>query len=370
MSLATLDGNTCTSARVQIPAWGVWHADATLDDEVTLTGAVVLEMADLTLRGTVVSGGPYKGASRYRIAGGAAGWGKQAPARGYTNDAGVRLATVLTDAALVAGETLDATTVAATTVGPAWTREAGPAARALELLAREAWYVGEDGITRLGRRARVVYVGDAERMAQDLARGTIELAAEEIATLVPGAVVDGVEAVDVLHEVGERGLRTMIWGSGVGATSRRLAATRRLFAQLFPDLRFRGVSEYRVVTQTGARLNLQAIKVSLGMPDLTNVRVRPGVAGCKATVALGSSVLVAFVDSDPGRPVVVGFEDADGAGYAPTRLDLVGTSDVAVAVNALAGRVVRYGDTITFGVAGVDGPIVAAAPVTASRVRA
>lgn len=330
MSTATLSDNRCVSARANIPAWGCWYADAVLDDEVTLSGAVTLELADLALRGTIVSGGPYKGRSTYRVVGGTGGWGKTIERRGYANDAGVRLANVLTDAAQAAGETLDATTVAESTIGPAWVREEGPASRALELLAKEAWYVGEDGITRLGRRAAVEFAADAERIAQDLARGTIKLAADAIATILPGAIVDGVEAVDVLHELNADGLRSTIWGKGVGTTSRRLSALRRVVAQLMPDYKFRGVTEYRVVTLDGNRLNLQAVRVSSGMPDLQRVRVRPGVAGCKATVALGSSVLVAFIDGDPGRPIVVGFEDADGAGFAAV-VD-VGLSAEAVAI--------------------------------------
>ena len=45
------------------------------------------------------------------------------------------------------------------------------------------------------------------------------------------------------------------------------------------------------------------------MPDLQRVPVRPGVAGCVATVALGSRVLVGFVDSDASRPYVASFDD-------------------------------------------------------------
>jgi len=378
MSLATLNGHRCTRARAQIPAWGVWYAEATIDAEVALAGAVTLQLGDLALAGTVISGGAGDGEASYRIVGGAGGWGSNVAARGYANDAGVRLATVLADLAQAAGETLDLGSVAATTIGPAWTRAAAPAGRTLEQLAPESWYVGVDGITRMGRRSSSRYSGTAVRIDQDLVRGTIDLATEAIAALLPGAIVDGVEAVDVRHELSARGLRTTIWGAGVASTSRRLAAMRKLVLQVLPDYRYRGVYEYRVVTQSGERLNVQPIRVSLGMPDLLVVRVRPGVPGCRADVALGSSVLVAFVDADPSRPVVVGFEDPDGAGFVPTRLDLVGVDDAWNPATE-AGRVVRYGDVITFPLSpgptltripitgvGAAGPN----PVTVSRVRA
>jgi hypothetical protein len=131
----------------------------------------------------------------------------------------------------------------------------------------------------------------------DRARGTVTLAAESIATILPGVVVDGLEALDVVPEVDvESGLRSTVWGAGVSTTSRRLAAIKRIVAQLFPENAYRGLFSYRVVSQSGERLNLQAERVSMEMPDLKRVRVRPGLPGCKAQHALGSLVLVGFVE--------------------------------------------------------------------------
>jgi hypothetical protein len=126
------------------------------------------------------------------------------------------------------------------------------------------------------------------------------------------------------------------------------------------------------VTQEGERLNLQPVRVSLGMPDLLRVPVRPGVAGARADVALGSTVLVSFVNADPARPVVVGFEAPDGQGFAPLRLDLVGEDDTPASPSDALGRSLRYGDTI---VSPLGGVLVLALPpgplpdVTVSRVR-
>lgn len=335
MGLSTLNGHRVTHARVNIPAWGVWHADASIDGEVTLTGVVELKISDLTLSGTVISGGPEKGRSSFRIVGGKGGWGNTIPAKSYANDAGVKLATVIVDAAREAGETLDETTIPTTRTGPAFVRPEDPACRVLEMLAPSAWYVGEDGITRFGRRSTVTYTGAATRTSQiDLARGTVTLAAESIATLLPGIVVDGLEAVDVEHEVTPKSLRTTIWGRRNGGTTRRLAALRAINEQLDPGGPFRGVWEYRVVTVSGKRLNLQPVQVSSGMPSLSRVPFRPGVAGCDVTAQLGSRVLVGFINEDPGRPYVAAFEDPDGEGFVPTTLDLraggmAGTEHVA-----------------------------------------
>lgn len=321
--IATLAGARVTSARVTLPAWGAWYADASVDGARTLSGAVELKIADLTLRGAVLSGGPEKqnGRSHYRLVGGAGGWGRTIRAKSYANDAGVKVATVLADAASEVGETLSISSDART--GPAFVRPEGPASRVLEQLAPGAWYIDEAGTTRLGRRPAKALAGSVPRVSPvDKALGTVTLAPDAIAALVPGVQVDGLEAVDVLHEVTPDGIRTTLWGANASATSRRLSAWRLLFDQLDPLRRFRGVSEYRVVTQSGKRLNVQPVRVSAGMPDLQRVVARPGIPGAEADVALGSRVLVGFVDSDPGRPYVAAYEDAEGEGWAPDRLRL------------------------------------------------
>lgn len=369
MSIATLAGNRVIAARATIPAVGIWWADVVVDDEVELSGAVKLVLADLALDGTVIAGGPYSGESRYTICGGAGGWGKTLDRRHYSNDLGVKVAKVLTDAAEGAGETLDVSTVAGSTVGSSFTREEGPASRLLHQLAPSAWYVDETGITRLGRRPRVEFEAEATRVSADPAFGTVELAADQITTLLPGCVVDDIEATDVHHQLTDQKLRTRIYG-GVPETDNALDEMRRLVRMVLPDYKFRGCFEYRVATREGERLNLQPVRSGLGLPDIRRARVRPGVAGCRADVALGSMVLVTFVDANPARPVVIGFADAEGEGFAPSRLDLVGEDETGVSAAGANGRVVRYGDPVTFPGPGLAAIVPAPAGNSLSRVRA
>lgn len=345
MSTALLNGTRCTSAEVHIPAHGAWWASASLDTEATLSGQVTLTIADLTLIGTVVSGGPSKGRSHYRIVGGKGGWSSVVPAVHYSNDAGVKYSKVLDDLARAAGETL--TDIPTGTVGTAWTRPADPASRVLELLFPKQWYVDETGVTHIGARSSAPLATKATIVTTDPARGTVVLAADSIATILPGVVVEGFTAVDVLHEVSSDGLRSTIWGEGRSAGSRRLAALKALVLGFVPDLKFRGVYEYRVVQQGfgdggPGRCDLQSVRVSLGMPDLRRVLTRPGVAGANALLALGSRVLVAFVNADPARPVIVGFEDPESNGFVPDTLNLCDAG----------GRVLRAGDKIK--IAGVN----------------
>lgn len=363
MSLATLAGHRAPDVRAHLPAWGVPWAEVTLDVEAELAGVVELVIADLVLSCTVMSGGPSKGRSHYRVAGGKGGWGRDVAAQGYASDAGVKLSTVVQDAASAAGE-LMAGTLPTTRLGPSWARERGPASLVLHQVAPESWYVDETGATRIGRRAAAELAVAAERGPLDAARGTITLAAEAIATILPGVTVDGLEAVDVEHVVAPgAGLRSTLYASA------RVAPYRAIVSALFPWLPFARPVEYRVVTQEGERLNLQPVRVSSRMPDLRRVFVRPGVAGCRADVALGSRVIVVFVEGDPARPMVIAHEDADGAGFAPTRLDLVGEDDAVASPSEALGRIVRYGDPITFSAPG-PGTVVLPGAGSLSRVRA
>lgn len=377
MSTATLNGSVCTRVAVNLPSWGAWWADVETDGESAFTGAVVLQLADLTLHGAIVSGGVRLGRGSWRIVGGAGGWSRPLPSKGYVNEAGVKLSKILTDAATECGETI--ADVPAGTVGPAFSRLSGPASAVLQLLSPQSWYVGEDGVTRLGKRAGVAVPDAVTRGKVDAAAGSIELMADSIAALLPGCTCDGMTAVDVVHTLDGKKLRTALYGSAFGTVSKRLLAWSRLLDQLRPLDRYRGAWEYRIVAQNGDRLDLQPASSRFGLPDLRAVKTRPGVPGCKATHALGSLVLVAFVNADPARPCVVGFDDPESPGFVPTALELVGEDDAILTTPIVTGRVVRYGDTVFMptGAAMTPAPfklspsaLEAGASLTISRVKA
>lgn len=104
----SLNGRRVIAADVRLPPSGVWTADLDLDEAAApLTGAAVVQLGALTLRGTVdpTHSGEFADARRVRVLGGAGGWGKELPPRSYHNDAGVKRSTILQDAAREAGET-------------------------------------------------------------------------------------------------------------------------------------------------------------------------------------------------------------------------------------------------------------------------
>jgi hypothetical protein len=384
MSTATIAGRPVTHARVYLPAWGVPWAEVSLADDAILAGRTTLNVADLVFSGTIMSGGigPI-GRAGYRLAAGAGTWGKKVGQKSYSNSAGVKASSVIDDAARECGESIEAATLppATTRLGYAWTREAAPASRVLELVAPAGWYVNHsDGVTRIRTRTSLPLDVKATIQSVDRAREVVILSAPSIASIIPGVVVEGIVAADVLHEVTPTGgIRSTIWGNGQSSTNRALTALRRILEQLDPGRRFRGLYEYRIVSQENERLNLQPIRVSTGMPDLQRVPVRPGIPGAKATHLLGARVLVAFVDASPARPIVLGFEESDGAGFVPVDLSLEASGEIALADGV--GRVIREGDSIsitpgtaTAGIAQGEILIIPAippaTPVPPSRVKA
>lgn len=339
----TLNGKRATSATVDIPKWGVWFADVTLDGEHSFTGSVELKASDLTLKGTVLTGGPDKSKSRsnFRIVGGAGGWGRIIPMASYVS--GVTVATAVADAAKAAGESVVVTSNASIS-NDHWVREQGPAGLVLDLVSPQAWYVGEDGVTRLGKRPTVQVTG-VTVLDNDATMGAVHIASESIAKLLPGAVVGGVEAIDVRHTVdASSGLRTTIWGYSGRTGAGSLDTFRELVRRSEPNRKYMGAWEYRVVTRDGDRVNLQPVRVSTGMPDLRRVRIRPGLAGAKSDLALGSTVVVMFVNADPSRPYVCAFEDPEGEGFKPPKTEI--DADEIIIAGGLLG-IARVGDTTT-----------------------
>ncbi len=352
MSAGTVNGATATRMHTHTPARGLWYVDAEVPGtELAEGAAAAIVLGDLQLSGTVVSGGTWQGQSRYRFVAGAGGWGRDVPEKDYVNDAGVTPLTVIREAAHDAGEAFDLSTCPAAVLGRRWLREAAPAARVLELVS-PAWYVGEDGVGRCGARPRTELGSAVTTTRVDRDSGVVELhGAASLAALVPGVVVEDLEALDVVHELEPTGIRSILYCRRQGRN-----AWRALIEAALPDYRFRGGPyEYRVVSRTGARLNLQTMRTSLGLPNLRRVRVRPGLPGMASTPKLGAAVLVSFVNADPSGAVVTGFEDADGPGFLPDSLSLCPVGGVALGVARTTDTVVAgpFGGTITGGSARV-----------------
>lgn len=322
------------TARVQIPGYGLPWIDVTLTEPSTLTGSQTFTMGGVPIQATIVAGGPYQSRARYRLVGGAGGWGQSVKRKAYNDDAGVKFSKIATDLALEVGETLGA--LPTTRRGPHYARQESAAFLTLHELAPRGWYVDLDGVTQFGTRPVSTYAGDGTVVRLDQAARVVELALDTLdPTLVPGVQIAGMPpATDVEWEIDATRLTCRAyWGAPVG--SERLDAWAQLFDALFPNLRYAGTFEYRVVTQEGERLNLQPVRAATGLPDLARVPVRPGVSGFRSDVTAGELVLVVFADRDPSRPQVIAHDHADSEGWLPSITELGRTTDFLATKTAL-----------------------------------
>lgn len=346
MSLATLNGATVTRLRLPVPAWGLWWADVDLAEPEALSGAATLVVAGQAMTGTIVAGGAANGRAAYRVVAGAGGWGKALPEKPYQDDGGVRLRTVLGDAARELGETI--ADIPNTFLGPHYARPDARGYELLNLLAPKNWYIGFDGVTRIGRRPTVAYTGDAPRVRVDPLFPKVSLAVDSIAGLLPGVTIDGsAPATDVEFNLDPKRLTASVYADASGQPA-RLQAWGDLLAGLDPRARYRATYEYRVVTQSGNRLNLQPVHVATGMPDLANVPVR-GPAGWKARVTLGELCLVCFADADPSRPQVIAHDSPDAPGWTPLEIEIGGPATLPVAYQGSLLQAGPFSGTVTLG---------------------
>lgn len=345
MKAATLAGQTVARAMVTIPRFGVWWADVDLTTPAALSGRVVLELGGVSFSGAVASGGPADGKASYRIAAGAGGWGTVVPAAAYSDDAGVKVASVLADVASAAGETFEG--APSDRVGPHYARQEGPASHVLGDLLPRAWRVDFAGVTRAGAWPSGTYATTAPRVRRAPGAGVIDLAVDSIVGITPGVVVDGLPpATDVVINLDSKRLTASVYYEA--ALPRRIDALRKLFDALDPRRAYRGLAEYRVVSQEGDRLNLQIARSGTGLPDLARVPVR-GLSGVKQMHALGSLVLVGFADSDPSRPAVVAQEAAGVPGWMPLALEIGAAPTLGVARQTDPVIAGPFGGTITLG---------------------
>lgn len=355
-----LGGLPVERASLTLPKWGVPMAYVQVASGELLSGTVTLELAGSTHVMTIVSGNVYRERGWYMLAGGAGQWGKHIGALSYRNAAGVKASQVLGSVARAAGETLGAVPVKR--LGDFYALPAGEASAALDLISPEAWYVDEAGVTQVQARPAGAFSQSYVLMDRRPDRNRITVAAENILGLVPGVTIEGLTAATVRHELTPESIRSHVWGDfGIG--DRLFGALKKIIERVTASFSYFGRFEYRVESANGTHLDIRPARSALGMPKFVAVPMRTGSPGASGTPAIGSSCEVMFLDGDPSRPVVVGFDGAGADGFTPTASQLTSSGDVGL--GDAQGRVLRSGDKISIvGLSNGGGPVVAAAGAT------
>jgi hypothetical protein len=181
---ASIDGVQILDARIVVPRYGAWFAELALSSEKTISGPHTLTVGDIAWKCAAWRGAPYQGRTSLRVIGGSGGWQKRLPARAYRSDAGVKLSSVLNDAARECGESVTVTVDKA--IGTFLVRDVGPAARMLNRLADE-WHMDQDGRTVVGPWGTLTPITDKfDLLSFDGRTGKAEIATEALAAFTPG----------------------------------------------------------------------------------------------------------------------------------------------------------------------------------------
>lgn len=337
---AAVNGQRLTELRVRFANVGPWIAECVFESDPSLSGRVTIQAGELRLSGTIVpsASGTFGRQLRARIVAGAGGWGAEVPAKHFHNDAGVKARNVADDAARLAGESIGTFVPRAERVGRDYTRQTGPASRAVEdVLGGVAWWLDNDGVTHAGPRPTVALAATAyEVLSYDPKERLATLAMDDPSKMVIGAVLS--ERLDAPQTVREYELRVtpdemriVAWCGGSEAAPGRLAGLLRSIVERASDGRCWGKYRYRVARMNGDRVELQAVRKAAGLPDLLPVSMWPGVAGVHAQLTPGAEVLVEFVEGDRTMPIVTHFAGKDGAGFVPVQLTLGGPTGAPAA---------------------------------------
>lgn len=217
MSLyAELGGGSVIEARLVVPKLGAWFADVTLATEVTLSGSLVLTIANLAWTCSVWAGGPYQGRTHVRVIGGMGGWQKSLKVQAYANPNGVMLSTLLKDAASAVGESVSLTDPDVA-VGRFYVRELASAERILNRLATQ-WHIGPDGSTVVGPWPdSSAFASAFDVVDYDPKQRHSTIATEDLAGVTPGRTITKPQlggavltVSSVVHTLTAKGVRTEV----------------------------------------------------------------------------------------------------------------------------------------------------------------
>ncbi len=373
-TLATSTDTTHVLSHVtNVPKFGGWRADVILEGGAVPVGRVTVTCADLILKGTVdpaASGFDQPDRPHVVVLGGI-GW--DAPVTSplaYASDAGVRLATVLTDLSRRAGEPLVLPTDR--NIGPTFDAPAtapGAPVRYRDVLAAlyrigacPQWRVDPDGVTRFGARVGTEITARATPMGRAADIGKTKVGLDEPAGFLPGNILPGIGEIQrlTIRETAGK-LEADVFTST--PTLRELQAEMML--SLFPVLTY-GYARTYVVAIGGVNadgtLNLVAPPDAPGLPPLRNVG-QWTLGGALAFPYEGALVAVSFLDANPTRPVVMGFAPGavDRSRVGADNLLELGKDALVTRIadgTPVAQGVARLGDLVVCGPFG--GPITTA----------
>lgn len=320
---------------------GVWAAQVEIHHgETSPTGRVAITTAEgIALSGTVdpKHSGSFGEKRHLRVIAGGNGWSKTVRAQHFHSDVGLTMQVLASATAAEAGEVV--TVLAPMVVGLDFARRNAPASQ-IFTDAGVDWWVGLDGVTRVGARVPVVQPPSLEVLDWDPEAATVRFTASVL--VEPGTViVDDRFGRRIVREVeatvSNGAVTGTLWVVEASPTAGTVSELTQSFAELAREatrIATARVYEYRVIAMAGSRVELQAVSKADGVPDILPASVWGGISGYRAELRPASRVLVGFIAGDPRRPYVAAYEPPEADGWRPVKLELDAVASVEIGESA------------------------------------
>lgn len=183
-----LDGQRAISGRVTVPYYGVWVADITLALPDTVPTNTTLTVGNFVAPCTVFRSAPFAGTRSARVVGGAGGWRKPLAKQSYYSPNGVKVSTVIRDAAGQVGETVSVSSAVDGVIGNHYARpDLEHASDLLRAVAGDEWWLDpKTGTTFVGSRTGVAIGTPFNAIKWSGGKGWFDVATEDVAAWMPG----------------------------------------------------------------------------------------------------------------------------------------------------------------------------------------
>ena len=390
---ASANGLQIVSGTLLIPLVGAWTGDLQLATDQALTGQVEVVIGNLTMQGFVVRSDPYGGQTRARLVGGYGGWRTSIPAQGYGSKQGVKLSTVLQDAASACGEQIDI--FADVTIGNAFARMSFGTSAASDVLWQmialghmTAWYVAPSGVTKTGPWPVTGVTTPFIPTDQRPDEGVVVVATEDYASWMPGAsfthpLLEGEftsAGVQYVWDNDGEFRFEVLTGTATphGMLDRVLGPLQQVVERQLAPTRYFGRYEYTISNPSGTTIDGSPTDTTLGLPDVQNVPLT-GDSLASYTPPSGGTAHVQFVNGDPTKPVCVWTEADSSNGptditIAPGGSGISGVARVTDTCIVMFPPIIQVAGTIAgapfIGVATITTPAVGTIQTGSSTVQA
>ena len=322
----SLNGSRAISGRVTRPMFGPWSADVVLASSDVLPSAVTLQIGSLKLVGTVIRMASFAGSRSARIVGGYAGWRKTIDAKGYYHAAGVKLSTVLEDAARSAGEKISV--AADSVIGTNYVRRRDTAERVLKFFLDGDWWIDNDGVTQTKARDAKAIVTPFTVIKWSGARGRFQIATENYEDWEPGRTftaptVTGTQTISsvsiVLDNEGTIRLDVL---AGETSEDRLIKDIRAIVKDELRQQHFDFV-EYEITAAREGEVDCKpANGDASGYPALSGVPIKSGELGSVVTPTVGKKIVLFVMSADPTKVRVVSIEGPNQKSHIETSGDV------------------------------------------------